>query len=292
MDPSAIPPLFRFSQFEVPWALGPPDGRYLIRRDGAGPAAPPSHVLVLATLGAQKPGLLRPSRRRRKAQPEPESSPVAITRATIVELGDPLTTPQKAAAWLNGAGEPELAAGLGVLNRVLHSHRLAAADPHVHGIGRRDALAARLGYGAGEEVADGLWTDARELIDAGPRRRRTKVPAAQARLAALLTARHHELACEELALRARLDLDDGRAREAALQVLVALDAALAELPEDPAAPALADRLETLRGLHEGVAAAAQVALAGPLGPSERAVTAFALERIEAALRARAAALPG
>ncbi len=67
---------------------------------------------------------------------------------------------------------------MAVLNRALHSYRLATADPHVHGVGRRDALVARLGYGAGEEVADGLWTDARELIDAGSRRRRRRMPAA------------------------------------------------------------------------------------------------------------------
>jgi len=217
---------------------------------------------------------------------------VETTRATVVEVGEPLRSPEEAAAWLAGAGEPELAAGLSVLNRALHAHRLAQADPQVHGIGRRDALVARLGYGAGEEVADGQWTDARELIDAGPRRRRSRIPAAQARLAALLTGRHAPLACEELALRARLDLDEGRAREAALQVLVALDAALAELPDDPAAPALVERLEELRGLHDGVGAAAAAALAGTLGAPERDATALALGRIEAALRARAAALPG
>ncbi len=203
-----------------------------------------------------------------------------------------MRSPEEAAAWLAGAGEPELAAGLAVLNRALHAHRLASADPHVHGIGRRDALVARLGYGAGEEVADGLWTDARELIDAGGRRRTRRLPAGQARLAALLTGRHAPLACEELALRARLDLDERRAREAALQVLVALDAALAELPADPAAPALAERVAELRGLHDGVAAAAAAALAGRVAEPEREATAFALGRIEAALRARAAALPG
>jgi len=218
---------------------------------------------------------------------------VATTRATVVEVGDPLRSPEEAAAWLAGAGEAELAAGLGVLNRALHAHRLALADPHVHGIGRRDALVARLGYGAGEEVADGLWTDARELIDAGSGRRRSRrIPAAQARLAALLTGRQLPLACEELALRARLDLDEGREREAALQVLVALDAALAELPADPAAPTLVDRLSELADLHDGVAAAAAAALAGRLDAAGQQATAFALGRIEAALRARAAALPG
>ena len=98
---------------------------------------------------------------------------------------------------------------------------------------------------------------------------------------------------EELALRARLDVDEGRTREAALQVLVALDAALAELVADPAAPASVDRLEELRGLRDGVAAAARAALGPePLGDSDREATRFALGRIEAALRARAMALPG
>jgi hypothetical protein len=217
--------------------------------------------------------------------------PVTTSRATVIDVGDPLDDTDRAAAWLKGAGEADLAAGLTVLNRALHAHRIASADPHAHGVGRHEALVARIGYGAGEQVADGLWTDARELVDAG-RRHRRRIPAAQARLAALLTGRHAALACEELALRTRLDLDQGRAREAALQVLVALDAALAELADDPAAPALADRLEELRALRDGVAAAARQATSGPLGAPEREATEFVLGRIEAALRARAAALPG
>jgi hypothetical protein len=214
-------------------------------------------------------------------------------RATVIDVGDPLPDAEEAGAWLDAAGEDELAVGLAVLNRALHAHRLAAADPHAHGVGRDDALVARLGYGAGEQVADGLWTDARELVDAGARgvRRRRRIPAAQARFAALLTGRQAALACEELALRARLDLDAGREREGALQALIALDAALAELPADPAAPSLVERLEELRGLREGVAAAAQAALAGPLDASEREAVAHALARVEAILRARVAATP-
>jgi hypothetical protein len=215
---------------------------------------------------------------------------VETSRATIVDVGDPLADLEAGAAWLKRAGEAELADGLAVLNRVLHAHRVASADPRAHGIARSDALVARIGYGAGEQVADGQWTDARELIDPGPRRRRVRIPAAQARLAALLTGRERALACEELALRARLDLDEARERAAVLQVLIALDAALAELPADPAASALGDRLAELRDLHGGVAAAAQAALRGEAGRAELEATAFALGRIEAALRARAAAL--
>lgn len=214
-------------------------------------------------------------------------------RATVIDVGDPMPDADQARAWLAAAGEDELATGLAVLNRALHAHRLAAADPHAHGVGRDDPLVARLGYGAGEQVADGLWTDARELADSGSRgsRRRRRIPAAQARFAALLTGRQAPLACEELTLRARLDLDAGRDRAAALQVLIALDAALAELPADPAAPALLERVEQLRGLHDGVAAAAQAALAGPLDGSQREAVAHALSRVEAALRARTAATP-
>ncbi len=249
-------------------------------------------MLVLATLGARERERRRlgPSRRQHKAQPEPEPSPVQTTRATVVEVGDPLADPERAAAWLKRAGEAELADGVSVLNRVLHAHRLATADPRVHGVARSDALVARLGYGAGEQVADGQWTDARELIDPGPRRRRTRIPAAQARLAALLTGHERALDCEELALRARLDLEEGRERASALQVLIALDAALAELPPDPAAPALAERLEELRDLRDGVAAAADGALSGKFGEAEREAATFALGRVEAILRARAAAL--
>ncbi|HEY2887104.1 MAG TPA: hypothetical protein VGJ17_00680 [Candidatus Limnocylindrales bacterium] len=204
---------------------------------------------------------------------------IETTRATIVDVGDPLPDPEQAAAWLKRAGEPDLAGGLAVLNRALHAYRVATADPRVHGVGRSDALVARIGYGAGEQVADGMWTDARELIDPGPRRRRSRIPAAQARLAALLTGREPGLACEELALRARLDLDEGRDREAALQVRIAFDAALAELPADPAASALTERIEELQ------------ALSATLAGADREALSLALGRLEAALRARVAALP-
>jgi hypothetical protein len=105
----------------------------------------------------------------------------------------------------------------------------------------------------------------------------------------VLTGREHTLACEELALRARFDLDHGRRRESALQLLVALDAAVAELAVDPAAATLASRVDELRGLRDGVATAAQAALAGPLDLQHVQDVDHALGRIEAALRARAVA---
>ena len=145
---------------------------------------------------------------------------------------------------------------------------------------------ARLGFGAGEQVAHGQWTDARELTPTRRRHSPAKVLEPQARLAAVLARRESVLVCEELVLRARMGLEQGRGREAALQLLVALDAALAELQVDPSAGSLAKRLEELREHREAVARAAQSALAGPLPASDRETVHHMLGRIEAALRAR------
>jgi hypothetical protein len=215
--------------------------------------------------------------------------PVTTGRATIVDVGEPLDGPEAGRRWLARAGEDELAADLAVLNRSLQAFRLVTADPHVHTVGRRQALVARIGFGAGEQVADGQWTDARELHPRDQRSPRSKVLQPQARMAAILNGREQALACEELALRSRLDLDQGRSREAALQVLIALDAALAELAIDPTAPVLRDRLSELREQRDSVALAAQAALGGPLPAAGLETVTFALSRIEAALRARAVA---
>jgi hypothetical protein len=274
-------------QVELPWALGPPDGRYLVRPEGERDA-PPTHVLVFATLGAPERRRLAGRRRERDAEPEPPPTAVTTGRATIIDVGSPVDE-AGARAWLAGAGEDELQSGVAVLNRALHSFRVITADPYLRPVGRTQTIVARLGFGAGEEVAEGHWTAAKELTAPEGRRRRSRVLAPQARLAALLGAREAALACEDLTLRARSDVDQGRPREAALQLLVALDAALAELAAGPHAGELADRLDELREQREPVAAAAQAALSGPLSAAQASEVAFALGRVEAALRARTAA---
>jgi hypothetical protein len=207
----------------------------------------------------------------------------------VIDVARPFAGSSDAETWLSGAGEDDLAADLAVLNQALHAFRLVTADPSVHAVGRSQLLVGRIGYGAGEQVADGLWTDAVELSLPAGRQTRSKVLHPQARLAAVLNRREPALACEELVLRARSDLDHGRDREAALQLLVALDASLAELAGTASVADLAQRLAELRAQRDPVAVAAQAALSGPLSAAQKETVAFTVGRIEAALRARAVA---
>jgi hypothetical protein len=278
-------------QLEYPWALGPPDGRYVLRHpatadraagDATDVPGEPSHVLVLATLGAPQRRRLS-GRRGRAVEPEPDPAPVATGRATVIDAVR--VSQAEAESWLKSAGDGQLETAVAQLNRTISAHRLSTADPYVREVDITHALALRAGFGAGEEVAEGRWTAARALVRASAgKTRRSAALRPQERLTALLSGRSQRLACEELILRTRLDLEQGRDREAALQLQIALNAAIAELPTS-----LAERVEELRSRQEGVESAAQAALSGPLSDDHHEVVAQTLTRLEAALRARAAA---
>lgn len=275
---------FRFVQFEFPWALGPADGRYVVRD---APDAPPSHVLVLATLGAPQRRRLR-DRRPRPAEQEAPPSPVTTARATVV-VAEPVA-PAEAERWLAAAGPGDAERALVQISRAVRSHRLASADPAVHEPALAQALVMRAGYGDGEQVAEGRWRAARELPPPRePRRRRTIGLRPQERLAELLGGHARPLACEELTLRARHDLDHGHLREAALQLRAALDAAISELPAAAGSSAdVAGRVAELRERRGAVAALADDALGGVLPPAADETLAAVLQRLESALRARIA----
>jgi hypothetical protein len=193
---------------------------------------PTEAVLVLTTLGA--PERRRRSGRRSRAvkQAEPEAVPTA--RASVVRP-EPFRSREQAAAWLARLGGDEeavlaeLDAALTTLNKALRAQRAAAADPYVAEVSASRALVARVGYGGGEAVAEGRFGEALELPRAGGRRVKRSMETPEERFAALLGAREEALVAEELVLRARLDLDAGRLREAALQARVALEALIAEV---------------------------------------------------------------
>lgn len=280
---------FRFVQFEFPWLLGPEPGRYTIREQLG---EPPAYVLVIADLAARQRHLL--PRRRRAAvpvAPDAPPEPVTTSRATLIDTAA-LDDPQAAEAWLDGADLEALAtAALVRLNRVLHAHRIAAADPYARGVARAQALVVRVGFGNGERVAEGRWDRARELPRRahGSLRPRTAALRPQERLAALLAARDVGLACEELTLRARADADAARWREAALGLRIAFEAALAELEPWREMTGLAARLTELRQHRTSVGEVANAALQGGLQDEQIELVRTVLGRLEAALRARTAA---
>jgi hypothetical protein len=267
--------------------LGPPDGRYVLR-----PAAEADveHVLVLRTLGARERRLL--GRRSRPAEGEPAAAPVPTSRATVILAAQALEDEAAAKAWARRAGEDEVAEAVKALNAAIRAHRLAATDPTVREVSSRQALMVRVGYGTGDEVAEGRWTDARELYaEHRQSRRRASTLRPAERLAGILGGRDEALACEDLALRARLDLDHGRMREAALQLDAALGAAVVELEGDDRRD-LGERRAELVRLRDDVAAAAEAARRGELHAEQRETVTTALARLEAALRARAVAGTG
>jgi len=279
--------LFTFVQMELPWELGPSDGRYLLRTPAGPDGNEPQHVVVLSTVGAERRGILGGRSRTRRTNPAP--APVPVTRATVV---DPvaLSLNKQARAWLAQLDpEREADAAATVLNRVLWAHRIAGAEAYVHEVSPAQALVVRAGYGEGEQVADGLWSDARELVLSRKRSgRRATVLRPQERLALLLSSRGEVLLCEELVLRARVDLDAGRLALAAIELERAYATALLELPAEQRED-LKARVEELAELSEQVARAAREALPDVTALPEEQVVRHALERLEAALRARTAA---
>jgi hypothetical protein len=295
--------LFIFIQMEFPWALGPADGRYLLRD---GPDAEPERVVVLGTLGAARlplgragTGAPRPQSRWRARSGQPATPEPALVRTTRVTVIDPISVSAElqARAWLQDLDrEREVRQAASTVNRVLHSHRVAAADPYVHEVSPAQALVIRAGWGQGEQVADGEWLHARELPWAssgaggrrrGARRDRSAVLRPQERLAALLGARSTMLLCEEFALRARLDLDHQRLAHAAIELEGAFAAALPELRAEDRQD-LAIRVAELDQLQPLVSEQARTALAGGEQLPDADELEHALGRLEAALRARSA----
>lgn len=278
---------FAFQQLEFGFRIGPDDGRFLVRSETDGP---PEHVLVLTTLGAPQRRRMRERRGKTVETADPE--PVPTTRATVV-APEPFGSSEEAAEWLKALrgdddlAEVELDSALAVLARAVRAYRVARADPSVRDLSLAQALVARIGYGDGQAVVDGRYSEAWEL----PReRRRTKrsMEAPGERFAALIGGREAILPCEELVLRARSDLDADRLREGALQARIALESLLAELGEE-LAPARRTALEDDRA---AIGEAANAALRGDLPATLAETAAASVNRMEAALAARRLEITG
>jgi hypothetical protein len=283
---------FGFVQFDFAGALPLADGRYLAGSDSGGDES----VLVLERIGAPAPGG-RKRRRGRATAADPEPAPISVTRVTAIRAAFPFEDPAEAARWLDEACEAEetvevlAAEGIATLNRALHAQAVAAADPRSRSeLSPEQAERVLVGYGSGEEAADGRFTDARQ-VDLTPRtasrrRQREEELRPQERVAAVLRGRKRLDACETLLLRARADLDAGRDREAALQLRVGLEALLVELKGALADPAHEEDMATLQERRSEIGDAANVALQGELGDKQRDHVEGLLKVCERVLRRR------
>ena len=268
---------FGFVQFDFPFALGPEDGRYLVRSEAG---AEPRVVIVFRTVGARR----RRARRARRARTaEPDA--VAITRASVVRAR-PFESATVAEEWLgalrsDGAAlSAEVERAARELNGVIRVHRAVAADPYSRDVVAGGASAARVGHGHGDLVAEGRFESALEVPLREPRRRRVERLSPQEHLAAVLGGREEVLACEELVLRARADIDAGQPRQAALQARIALESVMAEL----AGRLPSSELAELAHDRQAVSEAGNTALEhDPAEHLQRAVEA-AVARMEALVR--------
>lgn len=283
--------LFGFVQFDFAGALPLADGRYLA---GSGEGDGEETVLVLERIGAPPAAPRR--RRRGRSTPEPEPAPLALTRITAIRASSPFEAQAEAARWLDAACEDEetvealAAEGIAPLNRALHAHAVSAADPHGRKLAPDQAERVLVGYGSGEETADGRFTDGRQ-VDLAPRassrrRRREEELQPQERVAGVLRGRERLDVCETLLLRARSDLDAGREREAALQLKVGLEALLAELTGAVADPGHEQDMAKLEERRPKVEAAAATATRGELSSAQQEGVEELLALCERILRRR------
>jgi hypothetical protein len=244
-------------------------------------------VLVLKTLGAAPRHRLR-GRRPKRAEPgDLDAEPVPVTRATAI-AAQGFESESEAAGWLERCRTDEelreatVERALLVVNRAVHAHRIAAAEPHTQDVARTQALAVRVGYGSGEEVADGRWSACYELPPprAGQRR---QLLGSQEELARIVGGRNPARASEDMALRARLDLNQQRTAQAALQ----LDAALAALAIEQEAEQSSDaRVTQLLDGRANIRALAETALREQLSEEQRAELSQTLLELERVMRRR------
>jgi hypothetical protein len=282
--------LFGFVQLDFAGTLPLADGRYLARASDPGAA---ESVLVLQRIGA--PSAAR-RKRRRPRQAEEEAAPLTLTRATAIRAFAPFEGEAEAARWLDEACEAEdtvdvlVDEGLALLNRALHAHAVASANPSSRSeLSAEAAERVLVGYGSGEETAMGRFRDARQVeigARASRRRRREEDLRPQERVAAMLGGREQADVCETLLLRARADLDAGRDREAALQLRVGLEALLVELNGAVADPGHEEDLGALNERKAEAGEAANAALRGELGEERRLRVEELLKISERVLRRR------
>jgi hypothetical protein len=169
----------------------------------------------------------------------------------------PFWNDNEASEWLVPASEGDrvdslIEEMLSTLDRALAAEAATTGRPYVRAIGIDDLVGARIGFGDGDRVSEGLYLEAFEIDARGgtasPRRERMNRTRPLARIAAIIGGKEDAAACEFLIPRIRSDLDGGRVLAAALVLEVAVRSAIVELDtvvDLPEHEADLDRLEEL-----------------------------------------------
>jgi hypothetical protein len=264
--------------------VGLEDGRYLGRD--------PERVLVVRIADAPTQPRRRLGRAKPKnADPRADAPPVPVTTLTAIRP-QTLGEEAEAQAWLAALRDDpealaaEISEALVLVNRAVHAHRAAALDPQIADVGAGSALAVRVGFGGGDELADGAFSEAIE-VPRSERQRRADLLRPQERVAEVLGGRGAVAACELLLIRARADLDAGRIRETTFQLRVGLEALLAER-EALAAPDQEKDFAVLDERRQITGEAANEALGGELSEPRAAEVAETLRICERVLRRKRA----
>ena len=253
-----------------------------------GPATP--LVLVAETYGAPYPA----RRRMRKAKPQAAdaggAANVPVTRLMVIESAEIEGDPE---AWLERMRKDQderdalIDRGVACIRRAVAARRITATDPAIADPSAESALVVRIGFGQGDELVERQWEQAIEVPHDPRRASRSDALRPQERMTALLGLRDTPLACEELVLRARADVLGSRAREAALQLRVGLEALLAERARLTGHGQEED-LAALDERRKATGEAANEALLGPLSAERATEVEETLAICERVLRRRAA----
>ncbi|MGB0121069.1 MAG: hypothetical protein WBP55_08980 [Solirubrobacterales bacterium] len=182
---------------------------------------------------------------------------VTVTTVTMIRAYEPLGTETEAQTWMSRLESDEVAQelldeALTTLDRVLAAEASASGRPYAQAPALEQILTAKIGFGDGDHVSEGRFTDAMDIDarggTAGSKRERVSRTRPLARIAAIIGGKDTARACEFLVPRIRADLDAGRVLTAALTIENAMRATVVEMDpmlDDPDHERDLDRLETM-----------------------------------------------
>lgn len=283
---------------------GPDAGHYLVEPRSLGD--PPRAIVRFVTLDAMpapraggKVRRLLGADRARTIEPRERDDDARAPRTRArVTRAEALGDASEADEWIarmrsdEEEREHELELALGTLNRALADYRAASCDPYLWDVPRELPRRTVIGVATGNQTADGRWSKALLAPAVETKRsRREEWLDPQAEFARMLRGATRPLVCEDILLRARLDLTHGRSRAAAIGLEAGLAALRAELGPGGRADERSDAqiAEDLGWLAERAGALEDLGdacLAREIEASEKDLVGAALDRCERILRRR------